>query len=96
MIDADAIVSRNDEMMSAPVDRELVFLNPSTDSYVALDAVGRRIWDLLERPRRVEELVDVLCAEFDGPRATITADVAAFLAELDREGIVRIDDGGAG
>ena len=66
LIDPDAIVTRNDEMMSAPVDREIVFLDQSTDSYVALDEVGRRIWDLLERPRRLGELVDLLCAEFDG------------------------------
>jgi hypothetical protein len=92
----DALVTRNDEMMSAPVDREIVFLNQSTDSYVALDEVGRQIWDLLERPRRVGELIDALCSEFDGPREKITADVAAFLGELDDEGIVRIDDGGAG
>jgi hypothetical protein len=92
-MDKHAIVTRNDEMMSAPVDREIVFLNQSTDSYVALDDVGRQIWDLLERPRRVEELIDVLCSEFDGPRETITVDVVAFLHELDGEGIVRIDDG---
>ncbi len=96
MIDKDAIVSRNDEMMSAPVDREIVFLNRSTDSYIALDEVGRKIWDLLDRPRRIEELIGVLCSEFDGPRETIAADVVAFLQELDGEGIVRIDDGGAG
>lgn len=95
-MDKDAIVTRNDEMMSAPVDREIVFLNQSTDSYVALDEVGRQIWDLLDRPRRVGELVDVLCSEFDGSREAITADVVAFLHELDGEGIVRIDDGGAG
>lgn len=95
-MDTDAIVTRNDEMMSAPVDREIVFLNQSTDSYVALDEVGRKIWDLLDRPRRVGELIDVLCSEYDGPRETITADVVAFLRELDGEGIVRINDGGTG
>jgi hypothetical protein len=95
-MDPDAIVTRNDELMSAPVDQELVFLNEATDSYVALDEVGCRIWDLLARPHRLRELVDLLCAEFDGPRAVVMADVVAFLGELDGEGMVRVDDRGAG
>jgi hypothetical protein len=95
-MDPDAIVTRNDELMSAPVDQDIVFLNEATDSYVGLDEVGRRVWDLLQRPRRLGELVDRLCAEFDGRREVITADVAAFLRELDAEGMVRIDDRGAG
>lgn len=95
-MDNDAVVTRNDEMMSAPVDREIVFLNQSTDSYVALDEVGRRIWDLLERPRRLGDLIEQLCHEFDGPRDEIRSDVVGFLTELGREGIVRVDDPGAG
>ncbi len=95
-MNADTILTRNDELMSAPVDREIVFLNQSTDSYVALDEVGRRIWDLLEQPRALGEVIDLLCAEFDGSRETITADVVSFLGELEGEGIVKVDDGGAG
>lgn len=95
-MDPDAIVTRNDELVSAPVDQEIVFLNEATDSYVALDEVGRRVWDLLQRPLRLRELVDRVCAEFDGRREVITADVVAFLRELDGEGMVTIDDRGAG
>lgn len=96
MMDTNTILTRNEEVMSAPVDREIVFLNQSTDSYVALDEVGRRIWELLEQPRSLGELIDLLCAEFDGTRDTITTDVVSFLRELDEEGIVKVADGGAG
>jgi hypothetical protein len=86
-----ATVTRNDALMSAPIDREIVFLNQSTDSYVALDDIGRRIWDLLERPRRLEELVDLLAQEFEAPRETIRSDLVSFLEELEGEGIVSVD-----
>jgi Coenzyme PQQ synthesis protein D (PqqD) len=95
-MDDETIVTRNEEMMSAPVDRELVFLNQATDSYVALDEVGRKIWDLLERPRRLGDLIEQLCRQFDGLRAEIRSDVVDFLNELDREGMVRVSDRGAG
>jgi hypothetical protein len=95
-MDPDTIVTRNDELLSALVDGEIVFVSLATDSYVALDAVGRRIWELLERSRRLQELVDLLCNEFDGPRDVIAADVATFVQELVGEGIVSVQDRNAG
>lgn len=86
----DALITRNDALMSAPVDDDIVFLNPASDSYVALDAVGRRIWDLLASPMTFAALVDRILAEFNGERDEIAADVAAFLAELAEEGMVRV------
>lgn len=92
----NALVTRNEELMSAAVDRDIVFLNRATDSYVALDEIGRRIWELLERPRRIAELVDLLCGEFDGSPVAIGTDVRSFLGELEAEGIVSVDDRGSG
>jgi hypothetical protein len=88
MIEADAIVTRTEGLMSTPVDDEIVFLNPGTDSYVALDWIGRRIWEMLESPQRVGDLAAALAAEFDADVSVVGADVAAFLDELKREGMV--------
>ncbi|MGO9751513.1 MAG: PqqD family protein [Solirubrobacteraceae bacterium] len=74
--------------MSAVVDDEIVFLNPGTNSYVAIDRVGRQIWELLESPRRLDDLVAALAAEYDTEPTVIGADVAAVLDELEREGTV--------
>lgn len=87
-----SLVTRAEDLMSAPVDREIVFLHPSADSYVALDQIGRRVWELLERPRRLADLVGRLGAEFAAPPGTIERDVVALLEELERDGIVRIED----
>jgi hypothetical protein len=89
-MDRDSLVARNEELASAPVDREIVFLNIATDSYVALDEIGRRIWDLLESPRRIADLTRELSDEFEGKRDEIAADVLTFLKELEREGMVTV------
>jgi hypothetical protein len=88
VIEAGVVVTRTEGLMSAPVDDDVVFLNPSTDSYIALDRIGRRIWDLLESPRRFEDLVAALAAEFDADVSVVGVDVTAFLDELEREGMV--------
>jgi hypothetical protein len=86
----ESIVARNDELPSAPVDRELVLLNVATESYVALDEIGRRIWELLEHPRQVGDLCGDLGDEFAGAPEAIATDVVAFLKELEGDGIVRV------
>lgn len=85
-------LARNEQLPSANVDRDVVFLNPSMDSYIALDEIGRRIWELLEAPRRVDELVADLHDQFHAPDGVIEADVLTFLTELQREGMVRVID----
>jgi hypothetical protein len=91
-VDLAATVERDDGLMSAPVDEELVFLNPKTDCYVALDAVGTQVWALLDRPRTVSDLVQDLEAAFEGSADVMGSDVAAFLGELVEMGMVRVVD----
>jgi hypothetical protein len=88
----DSRIVRNDELPSAPVDREIVFLNARLERYVALDDVGRRIWDKLAAPITIETLVDELEHEFLAPPGVIARDVVAFVSELEGEGMVRIVD----
>lgn len=91
-VHADSFITRNDELMSAPVDDEVVFLNPATGNYVALDAIGRRVWELLEAPTTLTSLVDYLVEEFNGDRDDIKTDVVTFLDDLVTEGMVCVDD----
>ncbi|WP_375501776.1 PqqD family protein [uncultured Jatrophihabitans sp.] len=88
------MIERVPDLMSTPVNEDMVFLNPDSDNYVAIDAIGRRIWEILEHPVRFGDLVDSLAAEFDGARAQIEDDTAAFLGELQREGMVRVVEPG--
>jgi Coenzyme PQQ synthesis protein D (PqqD) len=56
---------------------------------VFLPAPGDAIWILLATPRTIDELVEELAARYHEGRATIADDVAAFVAQLDRNGLVR-------
>lgn len=88
VIDAGSTVVRAEGLPSTEVDDDLVVLNLRTDSYIAIDRIGRRIWELLESPRRVEDLIATLAAEFDVDPTIVAHDVAPFLDELEREGMV--------
>jgi hypothetical protein len=88
MIETAAVVTRTEGLMSAAVDDELVVLSLRSDSYLAIDRIGRRIWELLESPRRFDDLVVLLADEFTADPTVVAADVSAFLDELEAEGLV--------
>lgn len=85
-------LARARDQLSAPVDQELVILNLKRNNYIGLDEIGRRIWELLETPRLVEELYRQLSQEFNATPETIAADVLPFLNELAAEGLVDVVD----
>lgn len=53
--------------------------------YFSLDGVGRRVWDLCDGTRSVEQLVDAIFAEYDAPREVIDADVRELVGQLAEE-----------
>lgn len=91
-IEATTRVIRTEGIMTAPVDQEIVLLNMKGNNYISLDAIGRRIWELLETPVVVDELCRQMGTEFEGTQEQICTDVLLFLTELETEGLVRVAD----
>ncbi len=89
-IELSTVVVRTAGLLTAPVDDEIVILNPGRDNYVGLDAVGRAVWNLIEQPYEVAELCRKLSQDFDATPEQIAADVLPFLAEIADEGIARV------
>jgi hypothetical protein len=91
-IELSTRIVRVEDLMTAPADRDLVILNLVGNNYVALNDVGRRIWELLQAPRRVDELCQQLSREFGAVPEQIAADVLPFLNELQSEHLLHVVD----
>jgi hypothetical protein len=89
-MELDSVVVRVPGVTAAPVGDDLVILNLARDDYVALDVIGRRVWELVEEPRTVADVCASLRSEFEDPAQRIEADVLDFLNELSSEGLVRV------
>lgn len=72
------------------LDDETVVLNPSNREVHVLNGTGSRIWELLAIERSVPELVRALETDgrFEVEDEIIAGDVAVFVAELVRKGLV--------
>jgi hypothetical protein len=70
------------------LEAESVLLDLASGHYFGLNAVGTRVWLLLENGATVDGVVDAIAAEFDAERAEIARDVAELLTELAARGLV--------
>lgn len=67
---------------------EKVMLSVHNGKYYNLGEIGGKIWDLLELPTPVSDLVTTLVSEYDIKRVQCEAQVLSFLESLLAEGII--------
>jgi hypothetical protein len=82
MLTLNNVVARSPRPFTAQAADELVMLDPGQGRYFGLDAVGNRVWELLETPRSVGDLCSALTGEFVVDAASCQRDVLAFLQQL--------------
>lgn len=92
-LEPSATIVRTAGTLTTTVDKDMIILNMATNNYVALDEIGRRIWDLIENPVQVSSVCDQLAHEYSGDPEQINADVLVFLSELLDESLARLVDG---
>lgn len=51
-----SIVATSNDLVSSDLDGEVVMMSIDNGEYYGLDAVGSRVWALLERPQAVSDL----------------------------------------
>lgn len=68
---------------------EAVLLDLTTGVYYGLDPVGTHVWRLLQQPRSLRELRDLVIEEFDVDAERCEADLTAFLASLSEHGLLQ-------
>ena len=90
-ITTDTIISQIEEIVASDIDGETVMMSIENGEYYGLDDIGSRIWELLEKPIKVSDLIDTLLERFDVDRETCERDVLKFLNELKEDKILRVE-----
>ena len=77
LIAQPGVVSRHiaDETLLVPVTSRVGDL----DSIYTLIGIGPRVWAMLQQPVTPQQIVDVICDEYDVARDVAARDVTAFL-----------------
>jgi len=71
---------------------EAAILNLKSGVYFGLNTVGANIWKLIQEPRTIKEIRDVLVDEYDVEPKCCEKDILELLQELSTHGLIEIVD----
>ena len=89
-LDLNMVVERNQELIASEVDGEILMLSVERGKYFALNRTGSRIWQLLQKPCKVSDLIKMLQKEYAVAEEICRQDVLQLLAEMQQEKVVSI------
>jgi hypothetical protein len=95
MLTLNSIVQRDPEVITADADQDLIMVSVTTGHYFGVSDVAREIWDAIERPKRVSDLVDDLTASYHIDSSSCEDHTLSFLEALLDEGLLQVKDGSA-
>ena len=87
----DASLQIPDEVIFRELDGEAVVLNLDTGIYFGLDAVGTRIWRLLEEHKSLRPVLDTMAAEYEATPDRLLRDLLAFAERLNGKGLITLE-----
>ena len=87
------IVQRDLNVFAAEADQDLVMVSISNGSYYGVSDVARSIWEAIERPKRISDLIDDLAATYNVDRSKCEEETLSFLEDLRTEGLLQVSDG---
>jgi hypothetical protein len=79
------------QMLSTELDQETVLMSIDAGAYYGLKGTAQCIWEQLETPLTFSALVARLVEEYEVSPEACAADLAGFLAEMEREGLLRVE-----
>jgi hypothetical protein len=96
MLTLNSIIQRDSEVICSEADQDLIMVSIASGSYYGLSDVAREIWDAIEHPKRVSDLVGRLTASYDVSPSLCEEQTLSFLEALLDEGLLQVKDGSAG
>lgn len=84
------LIERSPEVLGSVLNDELVMVDAMTGKYYGLGGTGPRLWELLEQPMTVGELVDRLVAEYAVDERLCREETVRYLQQLHEAGLVRM------
>ncbi len=96
MSSASLAYRRSPGVLSRTFSGEVILAAPGVDDFESLSATAGSVWQLLDEPRSLDEIVDALTVRYPNAGPTIGRDVESLIEHLAQRGLVerlRVGDG---
>jgi hypothetical protein len=89
----DCVVQRDHDVIAAEADQDVVMVSIANGLYYAVSDIAREIWETIDRPKKISDLIDDLTATYDVERHVCEEETLSFLEDLRTEGLLQVRDG---
>jgi hypothetical protein len=86
-----AIIKRQSDLVFSKIDDEVIMMSIKNGEYYGLDNIGSRIWEIIEKPVTLIEIVEILKNEYEVTEEQCRSDVIGFLSALINKGLIIIE-----
>jgi hypothetical protein len=93
MISLNTAVVAAQGQISADLGGEIAILNLNNGVYYGLDIIGARIWELIQEPKIVLDLLNILLEEYEVEPDRCEREILALLEQLVVEKLIEVKDG---
>lgn len=90
IIDLNSQITRAPGCVDADLGGELAILDPDSGTYFSLNKVGAFVWNAIQQPRPVSEVLDAVLGEFEVDRERCSQDLLGLLQELRERQLVKV------
>lgn len=90
-LNSDSIIQRNDsKYLANSIGNETVLMNIETGDYLGINGVGTDIWNILNSPLKLEDLINEITKLYDVSEEECTAQVNTFLDSMLQQNMLTI------
>ena len=86
----ESVVVTAKDQLSCDLAGEAAILDIKSGTYYGLNTIGARIWNLIQSPKNVKEVLDVLLEEYDVETDRCEKELLDLLHELEAKGLIEI------
>jgi len=86
----NCVIQREPNVIAAEADQDLVMVSIENGFYYGVSNVAREIWDSIDEPKKISDLVDELSTKYNVDRCSCEEQTLSFLEDLLRENLLRV------
>jgi hypothetical protein len=88
-ITIETIISRRKEgLLISELGDEMVMMDVESGNYIGLNQTGRVIWELIEQPLKVDDLIKQLLSRYDISYEECSQDTLEYLNKMNEQKIL--------
>ncbi|MDF1572513.1 MAG: PqqD family peptide modification chaperone [Bacteroidales bacterium] len=91
-LSVNSVVQRNPAQEFSKIDEEIIMLNVNKGEYYALNDVASRIWEMIDTPVQVNDLLNKLIEEYEIDTQTCQQDTLRCLEDFRNKSIIIIEN----